>query len=163
MVRTVFVVTDKPEAVGQAILERDRPYGLHRLGVTMHVYADTWAHQGFAGILDKINEVEDIEETSASGVFSSGLKRFINDILDVSKIEAGRMELESQPFDLRACVESALDLVAARADRDLGRAVLAELLGRNARDERLQHVFLADRVGKGLGSPFACKDEIAHA
>jgi hypothetical protein len=68
--------------IRQAILERDRPYGLHRLGVTMHVYADTWAHQGFAGILDKINEVEDIEETSASGVFSSGLKRFINDILD---------------------------------------------------------------------------------
>ena len=39
----------------------------------------------------------------------------INDILDFSKIEAGRLELESQPFDLRECVESALDLVATRA------------------------------------------------
>jgi PAS domain S-box-containing protein len=39
----------------------------------------------------------------------------INDILDFSKIEAGKLELESQPFDLRECVESALDLVAARA------------------------------------------------
>jgi PAS domain S-box-containing protein len=39
----------------------------------------------------------------------------INDILDFSKIEAGRLELESQPFDVRECVESALDLVASRA------------------------------------------------
>ncbi len=39
----------------------------------------------------------------------------INDILDFSKIEAGQMEIEQQPFDLRECVESALDLVAGRA------------------------------------------------
>jgi len=43
------------------------------------------------------------------------LLTIINDILDFSKIEAGKMELESQPFELRACVESALDLLAARA------------------------------------------------
>jgi PAS domain S-box-containing protein len=39
----------------------------------------------------------------------------INEILDFSKIEAGRLELERQPFDLRQCVESALELVAAGA------------------------------------------------
>ena len=43
------------------------------------------------------------------------LLTIINDILDFSKIEAGRMDIEAQPFDLRECVESALDLVAARA------------------------------------------------
>jgi GAF domain-containing protein/CheY-like chemotaxis protein len=43
------------------------------------------------------------------------LLTIINDILDFSKIEAGRMDIESQPFDVRDCVESALDLVAARA------------------------------------------------
>ena len=43
------------------------------------------------------------------------LLAIINDILDFSKIEAGRMDIESQPFDLRECVESALDLVAPRA------------------------------------------------
>jgi signal transduction histidine kinase/DNA-binding response OmpR family regulator len=43
------------------------------------------------------------------------LLTIINDILDFSKIEAGRMDLEEQPFDLRECVESALDLVAPRA------------------------------------------------
>jgi signal transduction histidine kinase/CheY-like chemotaxis protein/HAMP domain-containing protein/HPt (histidine-containing phosphotransfer) domain-containing protein len=39
----------------------------------------------------------------------------INDVLDFSKIEAGRMELEHQPFDLRECIEGALDLLAPRA------------------------------------------------
>src|SRR5262249_35262568 len=39
----------------------------------------------------------------------------INDVLDFSKIEAGRMDIEAQPFDLRECVESALDLISTRA------------------------------------------------
>jgi CheY-like chemotaxis protein len=39
----------------------------------------------------------------------------INDILDFSKIEAGRLDLDLHPFDLRECVESALDLVAPSA------------------------------------------------
>lgn len=43
------------------------------------------------------------------------LLAIINDILDFSKIEAQRMELECQPFDVRHCLEEALDLVAPRA------------------------------------------------
>jgi signal transduction histidine kinase/CheY-like chemotaxis protein len=39
----------------------------------------------------------------------------INDILDFSKIESGTLELERQPFSLRDCIESSLDLVAAQA------------------------------------------------
>ncbi len=55
------------------------------------------------------------------------LLTIINDILDFSKIEAGRMEVESQPFDLRDCVESALDLVNARAvEKHLDLAYLFE-------------------------------------
>ena len=52
----------------------------------------------------------------ASTIRDSGesLLTIINDILDFSKIEAGRMDLEAMPFDLRDCVESALDLVNAR-------------------------------------------------
>ncbi|MDI4635112.1 GAF domain-containing protein [Pelomonas sp. V22] len=42
------------------------------------------------------------------------LLSIINDILDFSKIEAGRMDIEAQAFDLRDCVESALDLVSSR-------------------------------------------------
>src|SRR5215471_4816066 len=46
---------------------------------------------------------------------SEALLTIINDILDFSKIEAGRMDIEAQPFDLRDCVESALDLISSRA------------------------------------------------
>src|SRR5262245_10741598 len=43
------------------------------------------------------------------------LLTLINDILDFSKIESGMLELEEAPFDLRVCVEDALQLVAPRA------------------------------------------------
>lgn len=39
----------------------------------------------------------------------------INDILDFSKIEAGKMTVEKVPFNIAYCIESALDLVAAKA------------------------------------------------
>jgi len=70
------------QMVRQAILDQNRPCGLHRLGITMHVYADTWAHQGFAGVDHKINRVEDPVETGNSGVFNSGLKKFMLDVMD---------------------------------------------------------------------------------
>jgi len=41
--------------------DMDKPYALHRLGITMHVYADTWAHQGFTGVNHEINEVKDMQ------------------------------------------------------------------------------------------------------
>ncbi len=46
---------------------------------------------------------------------SESLLTIINDILDFSKIEADKLELECVPLDVRACAESALDLLAARA------------------------------------------------
>jgi PAS domain S-box-containing protein len=64
----------------------------------------------------------------------------INDILDFSKIEAGRLELENVPFDLRECVESALELVAAGALKkgldlayDLDQAAPGALVGDETR------------------------------
>jgi signal transduction histidine kinase len=41
----------------------------------------------------------------------------INDILDLSKIEAGRMELDIARFDLRSAMDNALTLVRGRAER----------------------------------------------
>ena len=53
----------------------------------------------------------------AETIRSSGetLLTIINDILDFSKIEAGKLDLEYAAFDLRECLESAIDLVASRA------------------------------------------------
>ncbi len=48
---------------------------------------------------------------------SSGdsLLTIINDVLDFSKIESGKIELETHPYGLRQCVEEALELLAPKA------------------------------------------------
>ena len=57
-------------------------------------------------------EQRDFVETIRSS--GDALLTIINDILDFSKIDSGRMDLEAQPFDVRVCVEEALDLLAAK-------------------------------------------------
>ena len=71
---------------------------------------------GMSGLLLN-TALTDEQREYAEIVRQSGdaLLTVINDVLDFSKIEAGKLDLESQPFDLRECVESALDLVATRA------------------------------------------------
>jgi PAS domain S-box-containing protein len=46
---------------------------------------------------------------------SNALLTIINDILDFSKIESGKLELEKVPFDLRSCLEEALEVLAPQA------------------------------------------------
>ena len=71
---------------------------------------------GMSGLLlDTKLDAEQHDYATTIRDSGDALLTIINDILDFSKIEAGRMDIESQPFDLRECVESALDLVSARA------------------------------------------------
>ncbi|MBL8384419.1 MAG: response regulator, partial [Burkholderiales bacterium] len=71
---------------------------------------------GMSGLLLD-TPLDDEQRDYASTIRDSGdaLLTIINDILDFSKIEAGRMDIEMHPFDLRECVESALDLISTRA------------------------------------------------
>ena len=46
---------------------------------------------------------------------SDALLTIINDVLDFSKIEAGKLELEHAEFELRDCVQGALDLLTSKA------------------------------------------------
>jgi signal transduction histidine kinase/DNA-binding response OmpR family regulator len=71
---------------------------------------------GMSGLLLD-TPLNDEQRDYAGTIRDSGdaLLTIINDILDFSKIEAGRMDIEAHPFDLRECVESALDLIGARA------------------------------------------------
>jgi signal transduction histidine kinase/DNA-binding response OmpR family regulator len=71
---------------------------------------------GMTGLLletDLKSEQRDFLETIQKS--GNGLLTIINDILDYSKIDGEKLELESHPFDLRGCIEDSLDLVAARA------------------------------------------------
>ncbi len=57
------------------------------------------------------------QESFLGTIRNSGesLLTIINDILDYSKIEAGKLELEASPFNLRECLEEVLELMAFAA------------------------------------------------
>ncbi|EFJ18939.1 hypothetical protein SELMODRAFT_112002 [Selaginella moellendorffii] len=69
------------------------------------------------GALILETDLTDEQREYASTIRSSGeaLLGIINDILDYSKIEAGKMELELQPTEILQCVEESFDLVAPQA------------------------------------------------
>jgi PAS domain S-box-containing protein len=62
---------------------------------------------------DMTPEQLDYVETIRAG--GDLLLEVINGILDFSKLESGRMDLEPQEFHLRECLEEALDIVAVKA------------------------------------------------
>ncbi len=70
---------------------------------------------GMAGLLDD-SELTPEQRESVRTIRKSGehLLTIINDILDLSKIEAGKLELEEHTFSLREVVEDSLDLVAPK-------------------------------------------------
>jgi GAF domain-containing protein/anti-sigma regulatory factor (Ser/Thr protein kinase) len=85
---------------------------------------------GFSEVLvdGMFGEINDKQAEYLSDILESGrhLLSLINDILDLSKIEAGRMELEPDDFDLPSAIDNALTLVRERAGRrgiTLGREI----------------------------------------
>ncbi len=49
-----------------ALTERNSPRGLHRLGIAMHVYADTFSHQGFVGAMSPLNRISKVTSGDAA-------------------------------------------------------------------------------------------------
>ncbi len=80
------------------------------------------------------------QEEYVEDIYSSGhhLLSLINDILDLSKIEAGQMDLELSTFDLRTALENALGLVREQANRRGIQLILRveERIGDVTADER---------------------------
>src|SRR5262245_52534847 len=76
---------------------------------------------GFSEVLAEkmFGELNEKQEEYSKDIHASGqhLLSLINDILDLSKIEAGRMELELSDFHLPTALDSALTLVRERAGR----------------------------------------------
>jgi signal transduction histidine kinase len=76
---------------------------------------------GFSEVLLErmFGEVNDKQEEYLNDILASGrhLLSLINDILDLAKIEAGRMELDLEEFELAPAIDNAVVLVRERATR----------------------------------------------
>ena len=84
---------------------------------------------------------------------SSALLRVVNDVLDLSKMDAGMLELESEPFRLAAVVDAALATVAQQAgaksvalDSDLGDDVPEVVVGDPGRIQQVLANLLTNAV-----------------
>ena len=76
-------------------------------------FSEVLTEQMFGELNDK--QMEYLQDIHASG---HHLLTLINDVLDLAKIEAGRMELDLSCFDLGLLLENSLTLVRERAQRN---------------------------------------------
>jgi len=86
---------------------------------------------GILGMLQVLKDTKlDSEQSDTLLVMersSNTLLGLINDILDISKIEAGKLEIEIIPFNLRTSVESVIETIAPQVlKKDLEIACLIE-------------------------------------
>jgi len=88
-------------------------------------------------LLDSPLDDEQRDQAETISYSGEALMSILDDILDLSKLEAGRMDLEERPFDLRRTVSSVVSLMSSRA-RAKGLAVAQHL------DEGLPGYVLGD-------------------
>jgi signal transduction histidine kinase len=104
---------------------------------------------GFSEVLiDRMfGEVNEKQADYLKDIHESGrhLLSLINDILDLSKIEAGRMELELSTFHLPTAISNAMTLVRERAQRhgiELGSELDPALGELNADERKVKQILL---------------------
>jgi signal transduction histidine kinase len=77
---------------------------------------------GFSQVLqdEMVGSVNEKQAEYLDDIVSSGnyLLALINDVLDLSKVEAGQVELEMQPFSVREALERGVVMVRERATED---------------------------------------------
>lgn len=127
---------------------------------------------GYAQLLWRDSQLSPEQRDSVQGITTAGqhLLGLINEILDLSKIEAGRMDIHAIPFDLLALAESlattckplcaqkrlsfrfhvgSASHVAVRGDEGKLRQILINLLGNAIKFTPAGEVFLGIRLQPG--------------
>ena len=113
-------VTEDSAVKLQAELEQARSYGLARNRVLATVSHEIRTPlNNVSGMLDLLErspiDAEQRELLSSARSSSKLLRVLLNDLLDLSKIEAGKLELEEIPFDVQEQLGAALRPFATRA------------------------------------------------
>jgi CheY-like chemotaxis protein len=112
---------------------------------------------GIIGYADLLADtpLDDDQQTYVRTIGRSGerLMRLLNDILDLSKIEAGEMTLHPRPFDVPACLRDAARLFAVKAREkgvdltvDVGAGVPDTLVGDEGRFAQVLNNLLSNAV-----------------
>jgi signal transduction histidine kinase len=122
LLKTNTVLDDKVDELAQANLNL---YEMNRLKGD---FLATMSHElrtplnsiiGFSDVLGSIESLDPKQKRYVENIRSSGrmLLEMINDILDLAKIEAGKMEVRPTVFNLDAVVSAQCDMVRPLAER----------------------------------------------
>ncbi|MBL8150220.1 MAG: response regulator, partial [Blastocatellia bacterium] len=73
---------------------------------------------GFVQLIEKDRNLTDEQRENLAIILRSGehLLSLINDVLSISKIEAGKLTLQHQPFDFKKLLRSLQDMISMRAE-----------------------------------------------
>jgi signal transduction histidine kinase len=109
---------------------------------------------GMASLLSK-TKLDPEQEEYAEAILTSGeaLMSVINDVLDYSKIESGKLELEHHEFDLKKCVKDVFAIFSLKAE-EMNLKLLAEfendIPARIVGDSYRLRQILINLVGNGI-------------
>ncbi len=146
------------DVVRSCIDENYRPYALHRLGITMHVYADTWAHQNFAGVCHTVNEVIDLEDNDPnSDGIANRLRNFFGDAFESLQSRT----LDSFPLGHGAALTHPdMPFLKWNYHNGLGERIVRD----NTRDflEAIEHMFVAMKRFQAGNSSLEVKEKIGE-
>lgn len=82
----------------------------HEIRTPMNGISGMLQHLKDSPLAKEQSETIEIMETSSKNLLS-----ILNDILDLSKIEAGKVQIEAAPFDVRACFTNTFQLMESTA------------------------------------------------